>query len=357
MKRILAFALILCLCCMTAACSGKGNDPEQPSDGDDYIELLTDNSFERGFNLFGPDSRFHATDYWEQLFFESTADPFWRLATWGCFNNYFLNRDLTVTEDGKTYSYPKNPINTVKDGDLYMVSNPSVTVKANPSQGSLVLSLDSSQEYGKTPAYTDAPRLSSPRRAGEAWPHLLIEEPIVSSLTLDQVDEVVFSLDFNVSKADCLMSESEFDSSLHTAQITWFVSIGCINPMSKFYNQYIWFGVPIYDYRYPSMNESFHIDGGKDDATGMLIYGSPTESYLPDGVEIGKRIGFQHDFYPNMQRAFAVARERGLFADCTLADMRIINTNLGWELPGTFDATFELYEMSIRCKQKADETV
>ena len=37
--------------------------------------------------------------------------------------------------------------------------------------------------------------------------------------------------------------------------------------------------------------------------------------------------------------------------------MRIINTNLGWELPGTFDATFELYGMSIQYRQKADETI
>lgn len=356
MKKFLALVLILCLCGMTAACSEAPDGPD-PSGGEDYIELLTDKNFARGFNLFGPESRFHATDYWEQLFFESTADPFWKLATWGCFNNYFLDRDLTVTEEGKTYTYPKNPLNTVKEGDWYTISNPSVTVKANPTQGSLVLSLDSSQEYGKTPAYTDAPRLSSPRKSGEAWPHLLIEQNIVSSLTLDQVEEAVFSLDFNVSKVERLMSDEEFDSSLHTAQITWFVSIACINPMSQFYNQYIWFGVPIYDYRFPSMSESFHIDGGKEDATGMLIYGSPTEDYLPDGVEVGKRISFQHDFYPNMQRAFNVARERGLFADCTLADMRIINTNLGWELPGTFDATFELYGMSIQYRQKADETI
>ena len=46
----------------------------------------------------------------------------------------------------------------------------------------------------------------------------------------------------------------------------------------------------------------------------------------------------------------ARAQEEGQFSDCTLADMRLINTNLGWEMPGTFDATFEIFDLSIKYK-------
>ena len=344
LSSLLAFSLLFCV----SACETQPDTPTNPQD--EYVELLYDASFSRGFNLYGPDSRYHATSPWERFTLDSAADPFWKLASWGCFVNYYLDRALTVTEDGKTYSYPARPVSVTENGGAYALSNPSYTVKVNPRTGYLSLKLDSSAEYGVTPSYTDAPRISSPRKANEAWPHLLIEENIADPVTVAEMSELVFSLDFSVTEAECLMSDSQFDKSLHTAQITWFISVACINPASAFYNRYIWFGLPVYDYRYPvpSYNESAHFDGGKDDATGMLIYNPPRAEYLGEEIEIGERYAFSKDMLPKIARAFEIAKEKGVFTDCTLSDMRVVNTNIGWELPGTFSAAFEIYNMSIK---------
>ena len=349
MKKWIALLLGLTLCLGLCAC-GPGGEEESSMPDEDYTELLYDADFAQGFNLYGADSRYHAANTWAQLLL-SDAEPFWKLGTWGNFVNYFLDHELTVVEDGVSYTYPANPLEPEEEDGATVISNPSYTVKVDPDSGWLSLKLDSSQEYGVTPAYTDHPRLSAPRKNGEAWPHLIIEENLPDPTVLIDMEEVIFTLDFQVSEVENLTGEG-YTPDLHTAQITWFVSIACVNPMSAFYNQYIWFGLPVYDFRSEALttSKSAHFDGGKEDATGMLIYSAPQNAYLDELPAVGERVRFSADLYPYMKRAFARAQEEGQFTDCTLADMRLINTNLGWEMPGTFDATFEIFDLSVKYK-------
>lgn len=350
MKKWMALLLGLVLTFGLAACGEGGGEQSSDTPEDAYTELLFDADFSQGFNLYGADSRYHASNTWAQLLLSDT-DPFWKLGTWGNFVNYFLDRELTVVEDGVSYTYPARPLEPVTENGVTTISNPTYTVKVDPESGWLSLKLDSSQEYGVTPSYTDHPRLSAPRKDGEAWPHLIIEENLADPTALVDMEEVVFTLDFQISEVENLTGE-DFNPDLHTAQITWFVSIACINPFSAFYNQYIWFGLPIYDFRSESLTttETAHFDGGKEDSTGMLIYSVPQTAYLEELPAVGERIRFSVDMMDYMERAFERAQDLDLFTDCTLADMRLINTNLGWELPGTFDATFEIFDMSIKYK-------
>lgn len=346
-----AISLVFLLLFSLTACAPEKQPEKQPEEQSAYTELLLDGNFESGFNLYGPDSRYHAANYWDQVFFEKYGNPVWKLDTWGCFVNYYLNRELTFTEDGKTYTYPARPVSVTRKEGLYEFSNPSYTVKVNPGTGFLSLKADSSAEYGVTPAYTDAPRASSPRKGSEAWPHLLVEENISDPVSLGEVEKVIYTLDFQIPSVQLKMKDSDFNPDAHTAIIVWYVSIACANPFSGFYNQYIWFGVPIYDYRTRLIPESANIDGVKEDSTGMLIYCTPSENYFPEGVAYGERYKLERDFYPAMQTAFVRAQQMNLFTDCTLSDMRFINTNIGWELLGDFDATLEIYDLSIRYKE------
>ena len=83
MKKI-SFLLALLLTVSLAACAPQSGTEPGEGEADEYTELILDGNFAGGFNLYGPDSRYHAANYWEQVFFESEGNPFWKLDTWGC---------------------------------------------------------------------------------------------------------------------------------------------------------------------------------------------------------------------------------------------------------------------------------
>lgn len=350
-KKLTCAILGVSLLAMSAGCSDGGNkDSSGGSSGEPsgYTEVLADKNFAYGFNLHGPDSRYHALYPWAQLTFEEIEDPLWKLDTWGCFVNYWLDKETTFIEGGKSYTYPASPLNPTKNGDFTTISNPTTTVRVNPVKGEIYMSSDAREEYGKTPAYTTAPRNTEPRKDGEAWPHLLIEQYLISSASVADFDEIVYSLDFSVD--ECTNYTSDFNPSLHTAQFQWYTTFKCAKAESKFYNRYIWFGIPILDARYDRVTRGSHLDGGKDDSTGMLIYNIDQYDFAGETIEIGKKYSVSVNLKRQIEQAFNVARDNGLFTDCTLEDMKFDTMNIGWEVQGTFKVASTISGISIKCK-------
>ena len=354
-KKIGMFALAAVISCTGFACA----DGEPPEGGDgtgdeSLVEALYDPTFSMGFNFYGADSRFHAATPWEVLKFDENSfeDPIWKIGTWGCFVNYFLDVETTFSESGVLYTYPANPLEVEKDGDWYTVTNPTNTISVNPVTGSVKLYQDTREEYGVTPSYAEAPRLSNPRKNGEAWPHLLIEQNIVANIRLSEVDAIYFDTAFCVTKCDDYTPQK--NHSLHTAQFQWIVSVKCVNTESAFYNKYYWFDIPLYNDNVPHNPQSAHIDGGKEDATGMLIYTVDNYDFIDGGVTVGEHYSARVNLYEQLVDAFETAQEEGLFTDCTLADMKLDTMNMGWENPGTYDTGVEIDHLSIQYHMKEE---
>jgi hypothetical protein len=342
-------AAVLCGCSSTSQDPSKNSSPSSSSASsaaDDGVETIYDGTFSKGFNLYGPDSRFHAALTWAQWYFDDVSDPLWKLATWGCFVNYFSESTQTFLEDGVSYTYPARPLSVAETGTVSTISNATNTVSVDRADGKITLSQDTRAEYGVTPSYATAPRNSEPRKNGEAWPHLLIEQNIVSPYTLAEIDKAVFSLNYSVLKCDNYTTS--YDESLHTAQFQWYVTLKCVNPSLNSYGKYIWFGIPLYDYRYKRTTTSAHLDGGKDDATGMLIYNIDSYDFLAEDLALGESYSVSVDLYEEIKNSFSEAKKRGLFTDCTLADMKMESTNIGWETTGTFDVSAAFSGISIK---------
>lgn len=342
---LLGLSMLFCICGCDPKPHGGGNPPEQKDNG---IEALADTKFEYGLKLHGPDSRYHATMEWA-LFQDDDVieDPIWRLGTWGCFVNYWLDSDMEFIEGSERYEYPARPVQVTEHDGWRSTENGTSKVEIH-SGGAIRLAQNSGNEYGVTPAYTDAPRASLPRKDGEAWPHMIVEQYIPSNTRLSELEKVNFSIKFTVEKCDKAQGVTQNDS-LHAAQFQWIISVRCDDPAKASYGKSFWFGIPLYDSRMTESNkDSIHADGGKEDATDSLIYGVASTYMLGEVGQVGKEYDVTVDMLPKLKAAFEAAQKKGMFTDCTLADMRIENTNIGWELPGVFDVSAKIDRLSMK---------
>ena len=361
-KKLAVLFLALCFTGGAAACGGTESPPDDGKTEEHFTnapagatEALYDKSFDYGLNVFGVDSRYHSTSPWYQLKPDAASleDPIWKLGQWGCFVNYFLDRELTFVEGSVEYSYPATDANLTEEDGWVTISNPTSSVSVNTSSGSVKLYQDTREEYGVTPAYAEAPRASLPRKDGEAWPHLIIEQNIVSNTALADLKGVYFDMGFTLTKCDDYTPDK--NESLHSAQFQWIISIECFNTEKSSYRDMYWFDIPIVDARTgdtSAKTEEFaHYDGGKEDATGSLIYGISNYDFVDGGVEIGEKYEVSVDLYDKIVASFEYAQSEGLFTDCTLADMRIATTNIGWEVTGVYDVGVDIEYLSMKYVQ------
>lgn len=354
MTCLLAFALFFALAGCTPAENTSGSEAEKPFTNapEGAVEALYDPEFAFGFNIFGVDSRYHSTSPWYQLKIDesSVEDPIWKIGQWGCFVNYFLDSEKTYLEDGKEFTYPATDAHAQTEGDWKTISNPTSTISVNAKTGSVKLYQDTRQEYGVTPSYCDSPRASLPRKEGEAWPHLIIEQNIVSNTSLGELEGIYFDMGFTLTKCDDYTPDK--NTSLHSAQFQWIISIECFNPEKTSYRDYYWFDIPIVDARYGETTyktDPFaNYDGGKEDSTGNLIYGISNYDFIDKGAEVGKENAVSVDLYDAIAQSFVYAQSEGLFTDCTLEDMRIATTNIGWEVTGVYDVGVDISYLSMK---------
>jgi len=83
-----------------------------------------------------------------------------------------------------------------------------------------------------------------------------------------------------------------------------------------------------------------------------FVDGADISAAISGGIEAGRHYTVSVDLYPHLLASFERMRQEGYYADCTLSDMRISTTNIGWELPGTFDAGVEVDYLSVKYVEK-----
>ena len=147
----------------------------------------------------------------------------------------------------------------------------------------------------------------------------------------------------------------EADSSLHAASLYIYLYIKGTNEKGQ--TEMTWFGVPLFDNRYPYPSEYAAKDSGKSDASGLFIYNVPAKGYtnatfhqngIPVGSEDNAWMNIDIDLMPYVERALYVASQNGYMKGVTLDTLFLDGMNLGWEMPGTYDAEIKIKDLSLK---------
>lgn len=324
MKKMLFFSVSLLV---VLACNNKGSSNKSISThNNSEIEIIKDNNFQTGFSLGPVDTKTvqqgggHAKTYVDTLDFRNDRSaPVWRLAQWYSKYNLAHARPL----DGP-------------DGGIYYVNEGNSRKIALYPDNSLLLEVNASKEY------------DSPRVKGQMWPHLLIAQEFKNdSPIVGEAKQIIFSIDLKIEKCENRMSPETFDASLHTAQSPFYFNISNLNKNSSDYNHMIRFGIPSFDYRYPILSDEQKISA--ETGHSNFIYNVPPLSIWGD-------VNFQDknwhkcevDLKPLILRALKAMRVKDVFKNTTLDDLVITGMNFGWEIPGTFDATLRVKDISLK---------
>lgn len=315
-SKIFLITVPIVFACSSAADVGQGSS--NPEEKLDTLNLIDDELMAKGLILKRANPSESPGNIYP--FLGSPAKPNWELAEWG--TKFFLQ------ESDKSSS--SNTITYQNEGKL--ISFHSGQGKPYPIQ----MDLTTSKEY------------SSPRKYGEFWPHLLIEQAFEQKPAIKDMKELRLKFKGKLTKSELKMKPEEFDKGLHTAQFQLFLSIQNLNKNSAYYGDYVWFGIPFYDYRYEKIPLYASQDVAKDDATGKFIYSLGSETHLGNKTfHKGEEIAIDIDLYPHIIKAIQTAKQRGFLTGSLEQEFKVSGMNLGWEVPGTFDVGFEVSNFDI----------
>ena len=146
---------------------------------------------------------------------------------------------------------------------------------------------------------------------------------------------------------------NDFDPGLHTAQITQFFTIQNRNENSPHFGDFFWFGLPLYDYRYPDIEQYAAEDLGKDDATKKFIFSVASRELYQGAMHDYQWISIEKNILPLIKNAFSTAQGRGYLQGTNFEELCLTSMNIGWEVPGTFDCgiIFECPSFLITLKE------
>jgi len=283
--------------------------------------MFEDLSFDRGFLLGYP----HAS---KGRAVEATLDlgdpegkPAWRLCQWA--TKYSLADTPCVQGQHGDVSY-ENP------GKRVVVGGPD-----SPNRD-LILDIRGGTEYG-----------DAPRKAGQGWPHLLVEQDAPKPFRLDSLERIDLNVSVKLLHCTSHMTETDYNPGLHAAQFQLFFIVKNVNPEAKDYRDFFWFGVPFFDNRRKSPQAYMAKDGGKADATGKFIYTVAAADLGIASLHDRQWVSVDTNLLPHIKHGLAEAVKRGYLNSGDLRDYAVVNMNMGWEIPGTFDAAVQVKDLKI----------
>lgn len=302
-------------------------------------EMLRDLNFSRGLDV----SKFHSNTSGGipegTLDFEGKSaegKPIWSMGQWGCTVS-LMNAEFL--RDGSKLSY--------YDGSKLYAFDAAKT-------GNISLAIKGSVEYGKDENGEYRDRL----QAIENWPHNIIGQSFAPELAaVKGADRIMWECEYTVTQCDRL-TNYPVNKDLHAAQFQWFVSMYNNNPESESYRQSVWFGFSMFDTRAmntcPAGMAAF--DGGKEDNTGMFIYmfslAQVDDTLAWNVVEkpssvVGQKRTVKVDVLPFIKAGVQSAQRKGALKGANWDDMVFSSTNIGWEIPGSYDVSVDIHAMNM----------
>lgn len=276
------------------------------------VQIFDDTTFQTGFIVKGKE---HEDGNVGKLFPSQSkiAHPAWYMAQWACNHN--------IVNGKKTQ---------LADGYIYETDSQRVEVSTNPSKPNITLELKASKEY------------TAPRISGQEWPHLLIEQENLQTKcpTLDKVKALDFTISAKIAYCTCKMSNPNPD--LHAAQVNMFFTV-----QNLLTGDMYWFGIPFYDNRYEIQPEYMAVDGGKSDASNKFIYIAAQKEFTDKSLNNGDWVQYSKDIYPFIIKGLQEAKKQGYLENDNPKEYTLTTMNLGWEMPGTYDGSLEIKNLSL----------
>ncbi len=323
--------VLLSCCLLLSGCALRPDGAGVPR------ELLPDPTYAKWFNLRGlgqPDDDGKVKGVFRTS--GAVGAPVWTLAQWASKHSF---ADPSVTHQAQLGTH------------RFEIANPSKRVVVDSRRGELELGLFASACYDR------------PRQKGESWPHLLASAALTDTRYPSYTCRVesLQRLDVSLScRLDSFMDKNPRpDPNLHAAQFQLFLYVQNLTKGDDGFGDMLWFGIPIFDNRYPLKEESYQRDGGKAGASGKFIYSLPGKVCLVNsqGFVEGRRllagkdarwVDIRVDVAPWLKHAYALARKNGYLATTELKDLYVSGLNIGWEMPGTYDAVMRLRDFSLK---------
>jgi len=284
-------------------------------------ELIRDPHFERGCKLYEPKTGRHV-EYGTIAGVAKDGKPVWGLAQWSSREKLLATPPQTLPSSALCYS------NAAK----------AVTFGApGTADADITLAVNGGFEYA-----------GRPRKKGEPWPHLLVEQRFENPPSLAALSRAKFHIVARLKNSRRLDTPG-YSPQVHAATIQIFFTLQNQNKQSAGYGQYLWFGVPFYDDRHRIPKSHQAKDGGKEDATGMFIYTVDGKEFTTQSLHDREWVTMDKDLLPHMRAGLKTAWQRGFLTDSqSLEDYRISGMNLGWEVTGIFDVEMQLRDLSLK---------
>ena len=289
--------------------------------------LFLDMQFQHGFLLSYPSSAQGRAVAAVLDFDDPNNKPHWRLCQWGTQHSLAT----VACRRGGGDAWYENDAKKVLVGG------------ADAPNRDLILEVRAISEYGVRP-----------RRRGESWPHLLVEQDAANVYRLDRLQRIAFEISVRLLYRRSHMTPAQYDPGLHAAQFQMFFIVKNINPDAPDHGDFFWFGVPFYDNRHDVPPAYMAKDIGKSDATGKFIYTVAGRALGVTPLTNGQWLTVRADLLGHIKSALREAVKRGYLKSAEEHDYAVVNMNLGWEMPGTFDAAMQVRDLRLAAVIKDD---
>jgi hypothetical protein len=251
--------------------------------------------------------------------------PLWQLAQWAT-------------------NFPLSAGNFNKEGEAMWIANneaKKIVLHEKNNLWSIILNCNGIVEYqGKL------------RKYGEPWPHLLIEKKFAEGIKIVE-NKLDFNLEFKI--ISCLCDEKlkeNLDPTLHTAQISAFWTVENNNPDSKDYQEFFWFGLPLFDARYSIPPEYINLDKGSAYTSNKLITMIDGKRFYNKNTGDGDWKVLSVSLNPLLEEALSKGQSRGYLTNSHIEDFILTSFNLGWEITGPYNAEVEIQNLSLKANKK-----
>lgn len=284
------------------------------------VQLMPDASFDHGFAVVRPLTYTNEPNVDTLDFYILGKQPRWNLIQWNT-RYTFKNPKRRASRHAIVYQNRTKRVTLTEDHEL-------------------TLEIKASKEY------------LQPRRYGEPWPHLLIEQPFANAhVHLNKYSRLTVSFDLRLDYCRNGMAKGTYDSGLHAGQTPFYFYVINVNAESEGYRDAVWLGIPSYDSREKGTSDQRHYQW--DIGTSTYIYTISTREAWGD-VDF-----LDHQWHSTSVDVLALLRDaisklqaNGYFQHTRLEDMAILSMNFGWEMPGSFDGAVSIRRLSLEGVEK-----
>ena len=342
------FIVVIFFAVMLAGCGENAKTSEKQSENSgEYMSILTDKKFRRGFKVrglglpiypehaeeetFGPPSALYDTDCVFQYGKEDLDNPLWAICQW---SSRYAFHDPSIT------SFNAN-------GTQYTYENKSKLLSVDTSTGRFTLGLKGEECY----VYGD-------RQPLQEWPHLLISRDINrSELTkISDKKEIRVRLDARLDLYEDKM-RIEAGEYMHAAQCMFYLYVSNYDEVTDNFTDMLWLGMWVFDNRYEYAPEFAKGDvGSKESETGKYIYNvagdkylSATNNFYTKGkISVGNEVSIDFNILPYVKIALDRAQADGYMEGSKYENLYINGMYVGFELPGTYNIRMTFENMDIK---------